>query len=84
MPVVRLHLSKNKESVHVFSIISTAERPYLTWLKEGIKTAEGRVNSPRYQKIHVGDGIKFVDTKHIALFKVRSPLNATIFRSKKC
>ncbi len=49
--------------MHIFSIISTAERPYLTWLKERIKTAEGRVNGPKYQKIHVGDGIKFVDTK---------------------
>ena len=49
--------------MHIFSIISTAERPYPTWLKEGIKTAEGRVNGPKYQKIHVGDGIKFVDTK---------------------
>lgn len=46
---------------HTFSIIDTPERPYLHWLQTGIKTAEGRVNSPKYQKTRVGDTIIFID-----------------------
>ena len=49
--------------MHKFSIINTAERPYLTWLKEGIKTAEGRINSPKYQSIKIGDKIMFINQK---------------------
>ena len=44
-------------------MINTPERPYLKWLKDGIKTAEGRVNSEKYQKIEIGDEIIFSDTK---------------------
>ena len=44
-------------------MINTPERPYLKWLKDGIKTAEGRVNSEKYQKIKIGDEIIFIDTK---------------------
>ena len=49
--------------MHKFSMINTPERPYLNWLKNGIKTAEGRVNSEKYQKIEIGDEIIFSDTK---------------------
>lgn len=49
--------------MHKFSMINTSERPYLTWLKEGIKTAEGRVNTPKYRKIEIGDEIMFTDTE---------------------
>lgn len=46
---------------HTFSIIDTPERPYLHWLQTGIKTTEGRVNSPKYQNTSVGDSIIFID-----------------------
>lgn len=46
---------------HKLSIIDTPERSYLRWLQSGIKTAEGRVNSPKYQKIKIGDTIIFID-----------------------
>ena len=61
--------------MHRFSMINTDERPYLKWLKDGIKTAEGRVNSEKYQKIAIGDEIIFTDTgssdfiKGIVIFK---------------
>lgn len=42
---------------HKLSIINTLERPYLTWLKDGIKKAEGRVNSYICQKMKTGDSI---------------------------
>jgi ASC-1-like (ASCH) protein len=38
-------------------MINTSERPYLKWLKDGIKTAEGRVNSEKYQGIQLGDEV---------------------------
>lgn len=46
---------------HTLSIIDTPERPYLRWLQSGIKTAEGRVNSPKYHKINIGDKVIFID-----------------------
>lgn len=49
--------------MHKFSMINTSERPYLTWLKEGVKTAEGRVNTPKYRNIKIGDEIMFTDTE---------------------
>ncbi len=49
--------------MHKFSMINTRERPYLKWLKDGVKTAEGRVNSEKYQNIKVGDEIMFTDIK---------------------
>ena len=63
------------KKIHKFSMINTAERPYLRWLKNGIKTAEGRVNSEKYQGIQLGDEIIFTDTqsddfiKGIVIFK---------------
>jgi Uncharacterized conserved protein len=51
------------KKVHKCSIISTPSRPYLKWLKEGIKTAEGRVNTEKYRKIAIGDEIVFTDTQ---------------------
>ena len=56
-------------------MINTSERPYLKWLKDGIKTAEGRVNSEKYQEIQLGDEVFFTDTqgenfiKGIVIFK---------------
>lgn len=47
--------SKFPKSDHNLSIINSQSRPYLTWLKSGIKTAEGRVNIPRYQKMKIGE-----------------------------
>lgn len=47
-----------------FSMINKPERPYLRWLKEGIKTAEGRINSEKYKKINIGDIITFTDTQN--------------------
>ena len=52
--------------MHKFSMINTPERPYLKWLKDGIKTAEGRVNSEKYRKIKIRDEIIF-DTKSMIL-----------------
>lgn len=49
--------SKLPSAKHNLSIINTPTRPYLTWLKDGIKKAEGRVNGPAYQKMKVGDSI---------------------------
>lgn len=42
---------------HKLSIINTPKRPYLTWLKDGIKKAEGRVNSCTIQRMNVGESI---------------------------
>ena len=44
-------------------MINTFERPYLKWLKDGIKTAEGRVNSEKYQGIQLGDEVFFTDVQ---------------------
>lgn len=62
--------TKNKEceegitvpkAQHRLSMIDTPSRPYLKWLKEGVKTAEGRINTPACQKMRVGDSIVFWD-----------------------
>lgn len=51
------------ENPHVKSIINTPSRPYLSWLKNGEKTAEGRINSPAWKKITVGDWLMLKDSK---------------------
>ena len=56
-------------AIHKFSIINTHERPYLKWLKDGIKTAEGRVNTKKYQKIKIGDEIVFTDVQSDSFIK---------------
>ena len=48
---------------HNFSMINTADRPYLSWLASGKKKAEGRVNTPKYRSIKVGDTVSFFDRK---------------------
>ncbi len=60
-----LYFSKRLKvtNFHKFSMINTLERPYLRWLKNGIKTAEGRINGEKYRKIKVGDKASFTDTK---------------------
>ena len=49
--------------VYRMSIINTPTRPYLEWLISGIKTAEGRVNTPARRKMQVGDGVFLFDNK---------------------
>ena len=53
----------NDMAIHKFSMINTVERPYLKWLRDGIKTAEGRVNTEKYQKIAIKDEVVFNDIK---------------------
>lgn len=48
---------------HNLSMINTADRPYLNWLASGKKKAEGRVNSPKYRSMKIGDTISFRDRK---------------------
>ena len=48
---------------HRISIINTPDRPYLEWLSSGIKTAEGRVNTPARRKMIEGDYIFLFDEK---------------------
>ena len=50
--------------MHKFSMINTPERPYLKWLKDGTKTAEGRVNTEKYRKLKIGDEISFTSTSN--------------------
>ena len=58
---------------HNLSIISTVDRPYLNWLASGEKTAEGRVNSPKYRSMRIGDTISFRDnkTRHYIYGKIK-------------
>lgn len=56
-------------TLHKFSMINTTERPYLTWLKDGIKTAEGRVNVEKYRNIQIGDEVVFTDTQNDCFIK---------------
>lgn len=47
--------------IYKFSIINTPQRPYIKWLRDGVKKAEGRVNTPKFQVIKIGDLISFSD-----------------------
>ena len=49
--------------VHRLSIINTIERPYLKWLANGQKTAEGRINTPARRKMQVGEQIFLFNNK---------------------
>jgi len=44
---------------HIMSFINDKKCPLLDYIKKGIKTVEGRKNSPQYQQIKVGDFIIF-------------------------
>lgn len=54
---------KTECRTHRISIINTPDRPYLEWLSNGIKTAEGRVNTPSRRKMIVGEYIFLFDDK---------------------
>lgn len=41
----------------------TCDEPWFSFLRKGIKPVEGRKNSPKYQKIKVGDFIDFSNGK---------------------
>ena len=51
------------KAVHNLSIICSADRPYLRWLANGKKVAEGRVNTPKYRSMRIGDTVSFLDKK---------------------
>ena len=55
--------SRTECHTHRISIINTPDRPYLKWLSSGIKTAEGRVNTPARRKMLVDDYIFLFDDK---------------------
>ena len=59
------------KTMHRLPIINSKQRPYLTWLKNGIKTAEGRVNGPACQKMEVGDSILLFDNKNMQYLRGR-------------
>lgn len=58
---------------HNLSMINTVDRPYLSWLTSGMKKAEGRVNSPKYRSMQIGDTISFCDkeTGHYIYGKIK-------------
>ncbi len=63
-----MKLNRNNTNVcptakHNLSIINTTDRPYLSWLASGVKKAEGRVNSPKYRSMQIGDTVSFCDRK---------------------
>lgn len=37
----------------------TCDEPWFSYIRKGIKPVEGRKNSPKYQKMRVGDFIEF-------------------------
>lgn len=58
-------IRKNKAEccVHRISIINTPDRPYLKRLSSGVKTAEGRVNTPARRKMIEGEYIFLFNNK---------------------
>ena len=48
---------------HTLPMINTPSRPYLNWLVDGTKKAEGRVNGPACRKMKVGDTILLCDRR---------------------
>ena len=50
-----MNSSINKKPVHNFSI----KQPYLTYIKKGIKTVEGRILSEKFSQLVVGDIVRF-------------------------
>lgn len=63
MKVRRNNAENCPKAKHNLSMINTADRPYLSWLANGKKKAEGRVNSPKYRSMRVGDTISFCGRK---------------------
>lgn len=50
-------VTPNLKAGHTLPMINKPDRPYLNWLVDGIKKAEGRVNSPACRKMKVGNTI---------------------------
>lgn len=59
----RKQILKIPQAQHVLSIINTPERPYLQWLREGVKKAEGRINGPACRKMYPGETIVLQDRR---------------------
>ena len=59
--VVRFKLAVNNEQKkHILPIKNHKKCPTFDYIKDGIKTVEGRKNSLKYQKYNVGDLLEFV------------------------
>ena len=58
---ISLNFQKNKDSV-VHEI--KCDDPWFSYLKQGIKTVEGRKGTPKHLRIKEGDKIKFVNEQN--------------------
>lgn len=54
-------VTPNLRADHILPMINKPDRPYLNWLVDGTKKAEGRVNGPACRKMKVGDTILLND-----------------------
>ena len=57
---------KDKKPLHNFSI----KQPYLTYIKKGIKSIEGRVFSEKFSQLVVGDTIRFYNLNEEVICRV--------------
>lgn len=55
---------------HKISTMSNKDRPYIIWLAQGVKAAEGRINIPLFQKMKVGQTVCFHNRFQYVLCKI--------------
>ncbi len=55
---------------HKIYIISNNQTPYIQWIAERVKKAEGRINWDIYQKMQVGETICFYNDPSYVLCKI--------------
>lgn len=58
-------MKENCNPPNTFEMV--CDEPWFSYIREGVKLVEGRKNTPKYQKIQVGDFIKFSNGKEIFL-----------------
>jgi ASC-1-like (ASCH) protein len=50
---------KNKSASHILNIQNPTECPCFDWIRDGLKTVEGRPYHEKYQKFKIGDFLTF-------------------------
>ena len=58
-------------NIYKFPVSQTPERPYLRWWEDGIKKADGHINSTKYQTIRVGEKVTLVDNRRNDFIKCK-------------
>lgn len=52
-------VDKRSKQTHTYTMMNRKDAPYMDWIRTGEKLAEGRINSKGFERLRVGDFVRF-------------------------